>query len=649
MKNNFIPFKNKTYLSNNASSSYFNNKYNRYKYNNINNKAGDKYHYNNISNNLNAKNKKIIITKIKYEPLRDYIDNEINLMNLKMRCKLISHKLNRIKYFISEDDYNTIKKTEKKKFYFEDFKSQPEDINLNLNNNLKFINNNKFIEDLNVDSLENLNFENELKEIINNNFEKRENINFTCDNNFDVNNINNNLPKDQNENENNDIKRFDLNNEINNNNIKNKDGKDSKTNNVFHVVSLSIDYNKEKKEIKENDEDMKEKEVFQIENQTNLNLKKDKKENLGNVINKNNFDNYEKLKFLYENNMLEDYNKILINLDENELNSNVIKNIENHKENEKQDNDFNEIDDGQILKKEDAMDKIEYNNFNHFEDNLDNNQIDKEKKGNSFTKENESNNNNIETNKNKDFIKYNINNDIKNYNNKENTYNKYSDSLTKSGNIINSKPINEIPNIKSMTKDTNNNNNKNSNKNPYNNSIKQKYKKIIPTISLYQYQDVLSNDKNKNRDIRSNSENNNILNLKKNIGNINSNRIPKREKTYTKIEIKDEDKLLHVLKLNNSEDNLKVKKTEEEIEMMIGKDKEKLKRYGPIRRNIEMIKNIEAYKKQGIVFPGIRKERKLVEAPLKYCYRFREDPQKFYTESLCDSMYEALDFKINKK
>ena len=137
--------------------------------------------------------------------------------------------------------------------------------------------------------------------------------------------------------------------------------------------------------------------------------------------------------------------------------------------------------------------------------------------------------------------------------------------------------------------------------------------------------------------------------MKKNIGNINSNRIPKREKSYIKTEIKDDNKLLHVLKLNNSVDNLKVKKTEEEIEMLIGRDKEKLKRYEPIRRNIEMIKNIEAYKKQGIVFPGIRKERKLVEAPLKYCYKFREDPQKFYTESLCDSMYEALDFKINKK
>ena len=644
MKNNFIPFKNKTYLSNNASSSYFYNKYNRYKYNNINNKIGDKYYYNNIINNLNAKNKKVNITKIKYQPFRDYIDNEINLMNLKMRCELISHKLNRIKYFISEDDYNTIKKTEKKKFYFEDFKSQPEDINLNINNNFKFNNNNKFIEDLNAESLDNLNFENELKEMINNNFSKRENINFINDNNFNINS--NNLSKDQNKNENNDIKLFDLNNEINSNIIKNKEGKDSKANNVFHAVSLSIDYNKEKKEIKENDEDMKEKKVFQIENQTNLNLKKDKKENSGNKINKNNFDNYEKLKYLYENNVLEDYNKILLNLDKNELNNNVIKNTESNKENEKQDNDFNEVDDGQILKKEDAMDKIEYNNFNHFEDNSDNNQIDKEKKGNSFSNQNESNKNNIEANKNKEFLKYNINNDIKNYNNKGNTYNEYSDSLTKSGNIINSKPITEIPNIKSMTKDINNN--KNSNNNSYNNSIKQKYKKIIPSISLYQYQDVLNKGK-ENRARRNNSENDNILNLKKNVGNINSNRIPESSKTYTKIENKDDDKLLHVLRFNNSVDNLKVKKNEEEIEMLIGRDKEKLKRYEPIRRNIEMIKNIEAYKKQGIIFPGIRKERKLIEAPLKYCYRFRENPQKFYTESLCDSMYEALDFKINKK
>ena len=112
---------------------------------------------------------------------------------------------------------------------------------------------------------------------------------------------------------------------------------------------------------------------------------------------------------------------------------------------------------------------------------------------------------------------------------------------------------------------------------------------------------------------------------------------------------KDDDKLLHILKMNNSEGNLKINKTEEEIGNLIGRDKEKLMRYDPIRRNIEMIKNIEAYKKQGIVFPGIRKEKKLREAPLKYCYKFREDPQKFYSELLCDSMYEALDFKIIKK
>ena len=86
----------------------------------------------------------------------------------------------------------------------------------------------------------------------------------------------------------------------------------------------------------------------------------------------------------------------------------------------------------------------------------------------------------------------------------------------------------------------------------------------------------------------------------------------------------------------------------DDIDVLIGRDKEKLMRYDPIRRNIKMIKNIEAYKKQGIVFPGIRKERKLVEPPLKYCYKFRNDPQKFYTELLCDSMYEALDFKIIK-
>ena len=132
------------------------------------------------------------------------------------------------------------------------------------------------------------------------------------------------------------------------------------------------------------------------------------------------------------------------------------------------------------------------------------------------------------------------------------------------------------------------------------------------------------------------------MNYPKNV-KIDLYQIPENSKSRTRTEVnKDDGKMVYYLKLNNSEDNINIKNTED-IDLLIGRDKERLMRYDPIRRNIEMIKNIESYKKQGIIFPGIRKEKKLVEPPLKYCYKFREDPQKFYSELLCDSMYEALD------
>ena len=137
------------------------------------------------------------------------------------------------------------------------------------------------------------------------------------------------------------------------------------------------------------------------------------------------------------------------------------------------------------------------------------------------------------------------------------------------------------------------------------------------------------------------------MNYPKNV-KIDLYQIPENSKSRTRTEVnKDDGKMIYYLKLNNSEDNINLKNTED-IDLLIGRDKERLMRYDPIRRNIEMIKNIESYKKQGIIFPGIRKEKTLVEPPLKYCYKFREDPQKFYSELLCDSMYEALDFKLIK-
>jgi hypothetical protein len=229
-----------------------------------------------------------------------------------------------------------------------------------------------------------------------------------------------------------------------------------------------------------------------------------------------------------------------------------------------------------------------------------------------------------------------------------------------------------------ITINSSKNKNKGKNNNAYNNSIKQKYRKILPTSNLYKYNNAVSNDKNKvnieNRYktiiIKNKEKNKTSINdddkLKKNYNNIRaksskrnynkdiSNKLklldlqmdenPKGSKTENLID----DYFLSQLRLNRSEDNIKLVMNKEEVESLIDKDKEKLMRYDPIRRNIEMIKNIESYKKQGIVFPGIKKERKVREAPLKYCYKFRLDPQKFYSEILCDSMYEALDFKIIK-
>ena len=177
---------------------------------------------------------------------------------------------------------------------------------------------------------------------------------------------------------------------------------------------------------------------------------------------------------------------------------------------------------------------------------------------------------------------------------------------------------------------------------------------MIPGLNLYQYQDIVNKDRDskKTRNHSANKtlpylQNSNKIQIKK----LKLNKIAENPMIYTKTENNSEERrnLPYYIKLNNSVDNINLKKKkEEDIDLLMGKDKEKLMRYDPIRRNIEMIKNIESYKKQGIVFPGIRKERKLLEPPLKYCYKFREDPQKFYGEKLCDSMYEALDFKIIK-
>ena len=128
MRNEKILLNSHNYLKNNASSSFLYSKYNQYKFNNnslfnqkyynsnLKNQYQNKYYNNNINinNNLNSNNpsikRKINVTTIKYEPYKQYIYNEIDLLNLKMKCDLINHKLNRIKYYINDEDYKNINK-----------------------------------------------------------------------------------------------------------------------------------------------------------------------------------------------------------------------------------------------------------------------------------------------------------------------------------------------------------------------------------------------------------------------------------------------------------------------------------------------------------------------------------------------------------
>jgi hypothetical protein len=373
-------------------------------------------------------------------------------------------------------------------------------------------------------------------------------------------------------------------------------------------------------------------------------------EKMNNIDNVNKFDEIDD-KYMNEFNDRNDGN----NEDEN------INNIKNNKNNRNNEDDlFNEMGNNQknIVNKSRNINKAKENK------NLkDNNKIDKNneiiKNFNNIKDKNPLDNKYLDLMKNKEKNNININENMPN-----------NDELKS----INPTNKSEIINSSSKNKDKGKNNNK------YNNSIKQKYRKILPTSNLYKYNNIVSRNKDKNKNNRENKYKtivikdkeknktsiNNDDKLKKNYYNRRAksswhnynNDISNKLKLLdlqiyetpkaSKIENTIDDDILYQLRLNRSEDNIKLVMNKEEIESLMDKDKEKLMKYDPIRRNIEMIKNIESYKKQGIVFPGIKKERKVREAPLKYCYKFRLDPQKFYSEILCDSMYEALDFKIIK-
>ena len=82
----------------------------------------------------------------------------------------------------------------------------------------------------------------------------------------------------------------------------------------------------------------------------------------------------------------------------------------------------------------------------------------------------------------------------------------------------------------------------------------------------------------------------------------------------------DNDDSLYQLKLNKSEDNIKLVVDQEETDSMLDEDKDKL------IENEPNIKKIESEKIQGPNFPGIKKEKSLRKGPLKYSYKFKIDP-----------------------
>jgi len=779
MRRVYLPYKTRAYLSKYHTSSNFYKPSNNFNRNNRNILSSQIYNINKfraknniIRSNLNIGEpiirENINITNIKYQPYKDYIDNEIDLLNLKMRCDLISHKLNRIKYYLYDDNnninlnqynFNTIEGFRNKSEYSNDEKNNFNIVN-NINDyktdnikNIYFGNNNQKYKNQNILDKNNGNFKNNINynmQITNNYMS----INNKGNNNNGENNIEYNL-NNENYNDINNTKQE--NNKIGNKNnlnfinspyeIKeiNQDKELLKNNGIYRAFTFGIDKNDQ------NDKGMKEE--LLIENQTNLNLKNGNIEDLNKneiqndkyEFKKNNLKNYKQAKKIFEeegnNTPMNIYNLYIKNSknnegDKDELNNKMINNHGIEKENnsfDKFNNAINKNNDKEI------MNNLE-NNKKYFKsylekmNNLDNlNKFDEidDQYMNEFNDKNEENNedgniNNIKNNKNneedifnemgnnqknitnksrnikkekenkklKDNNNIDMNNEIKENLNKskdKNPYNnRYLDLMEEKekNNIKNNafmpnnddlKNIHINPTNKSeIIINSSKNKYKGKNNNAYNNSIKQKYRKILPTSNLYKYNNIASKDKNiNNREnryktifIKDKDKNKTSINDDdKSKKNYNNKRAKSSKRNYNndisnklklldfqidenpkgpKIENPIDDDFLYQLRLNRSEDNIKLVMNKEEIESLIDKDKEKLMKYDPIRRNIEMIKNIESYKKQGIVFPGIKRERKVREAPLKYCYKFRLDPQKFYSEILCDSMYEALDFKVFK-
>ena len=90
------------------------------------------------------------------------------------------------------------------------------------------------------------------------------------------------------------------------------------------------------------------------------------------------------------------------------------------------------------------------------------------------------------------------------------------------------------------------------------------------------------------------------------------NQIEEKSKSLNKnINFYNNDEFIYQIKLNKSVDNINLVKNNEDIDLLKDGDKEKLLK----RKRV-------SYNNQEIVFPGIPKENKVREAPLKYCYKF---------------------------
>ena len=79
----------------------------------------------------------------------------------------------------------------------------------------------------------------------------------------------------------------------------------------------------------------------------------------------------------------------------------------------------------------------------------------------------------------------------------------------------------------------------------------------------------------------------------------------------------DNEDSLYQLRLNKSEDNIKLAIDQEETDSMIDDDKDKL------IENEPNIKKIESEKIQGPNLSGTKKEKSLRKGPLKYSYKFK--------------------------